>query len=1033
MYSELHCRSAFSFLEGACIPEAYAFEAARLGISNIALLDRDGVYGSPRFYLAMKRAGLNGHTGAEVLCEDGARYPLLVRDKLGYQNLCQMITRAKMRTAKDKPAIVTFSELEEFSKGLICLSGDGDGPLALALRRKQGRACLEKMTGIFGRGNIYIELQRHNIREEEVRNQAAVDLARGMMLPVVATNGPCYVQPNQREILDVFTCLHHKVTLATAGTLLTRNAERHLKPPEEIIGLFRDLPEAIANTVEISSQLKFKMNDLGYEFPKFPLPPGQTNIEFLRERVREGARFRYQAGYKRAQPQLEHELNLIGKLKLAGYFLIVWDIVNFCRDEGILVQGRGSAANSAVCYSLGITAVDPIAMELLFERFLSEERGECPDIDLDLPSGERRERVIQYVFKRYGERGAAMTANVITYRGRSAAREVGKVMGFETETLDRLSSLVPMWGWKDPNNTADKQFQDAGLNLNQPKIQKFLELVVGLQDLPRHLGQHSGGMVICQGQLDSVVPLEPSSMPGRVVVQWDKEDCADMGLIKVDLLGLGMMAVLEESLVLIRDHYNKEVDLGQLPAEDPKTYAALQKADTIGVFQVESRAQQATLPRLMPVRFYDLVVQVAIIRPGPIVGNMVHPYIARRQGREAVECLHPLLEPVLRRTLGVPLFQEQLLRIAMVAANFTGGEAEELRRALGFKRSKERMAVIEVKLRAGMEKNGIAGHTQDVIVQSITSFALYGFPESHAASFALLAYASAYLKSHYLAAFTCALLNNQPMGFYHPAVLIKDAQRHGLRVLPIDLTRSEWNCTLENLDLRLGLSYVKGLRAQAGAAIIAERTKAPFADIDDLTRRVPEIRRDEMTKLAETGALNPLNAKHRRDALWKGARAVRPVGPLLDQVPEIAIDSPLEPMTVEERLHADYSGTSVNIGKHPMAHRRAALDLLGVIRAADLPYVRPNSTVRVAGCVIVRQRPGTAKGIVFLSLEDETGIANVVVMSEMFDANRAMLVSQPWLLVEGPVQNVDKVIHIRAKRIEPLPYQAIKSASHDFH
>ena len=1032
-YVELHGRSAFSFLQGACIPEEYVALAQHFEIPAMALLDRDGVYGSPRFYLAMESAGLRPHTGAEVLCEDGGRYPLLVRDKQGYRNLCRMVTRAKMRTTKDKPAIVTLAELKEFSAGLLCLTGDDEGPLALAIRRKRGRACLEQMVGIFGRQNVYVELQRHHLRGEETRNQAAISLARSMMLPLVATNGPCYAQPEQRQILDVFTCLDRKVTLATAGKLLARNAERHLKSPAEMARLFSDLPEAITNTREISQQLSFRMTDLGYEFPRYPLPPGQTPIEFLRAQVHEGARHRFQETYKSAVNQIEHEIEVIRRLDLAGYFLIVWDIVNFCRDEGILVQGRGSAANSVVCYSLGITAIDPIARGFLFERFLTETRGEWPDIDLDLPSGDRRERVIQHVYKRYGELGAAMTANVITYRGRSAAREVGKVMGFDVETLNRLSSLVPIWGWKDPDNTADRQFQEAGLKLDQPKVRKFLDLVVGLQNLPRHLGQHSGGMVICQGQLDSVVPIEPSSMPGRTVVQWDKEDCADMRLIKVDLLGLGMMAVLEDSLGLINEHYGEDVDLGQLPPNDPKTYTALQVADTIGLFQVESRAQQATLPRLKPECFYDLVVQVAIIRPGPIVGKMVHPYIARRQGKEPVDYLHPLLEPVLKRTLGVPLFQEQLLRIAMVAANFTGAEAEELRRALGFKRSAERMKSIEAKLRAGMQAKGIGGHAQEVIVQSITSFALYGFPESHAASFALLAYASAYLKTHYLAGFTCALLNNQPMGFYHPAVLIKDAQRHGLRVLPIDVTRSEWKCSLENLELRLGFCYVKGLRASAGQAIVAARAIQPFASIDDLARRVPELRQDEMTKLANTGVLNPLQAKHRRDALWKGSRAVRPVGELLDQLPEVELTSPLNAMTVEERLDADYSGTSVNIGKHPMAHRRQDLDSLGVTRASDLPYVKPGKIVRVAGCVIVRQRPGTAKGIVFLSLEDETGIANVVVMSEMFEADRAMLVSQPWLLIEGPIQNVDKVIHVRAKRIEPLPYQSIKAASHDFH
>ena len=518
---------------------------------------------------------------------------------------------------------------------------------------------------------------------------------------------------------------------------------------------------------------------------------------FLRTRTMEGARDRYlRPGqselWQRAQRQIERELVLIKKLDLAGYFLIVWDIVRYCREQGILVQGRGSAANSAVCYSLGITAVDPVGMDLLFERFLSEERGEWPDIDLDLPSGDQRERAIQYVYQRYGKLGAAMTANVITYRGRSAAREVGKALGFDGESLDRLSGLVSSWEYKDPDDTLERQFRDAGFDLRHPRMRKFFELCVAVQDLPRHLGQHSGGMVICQGQLDSVVPLEPATMPGRVVVQWDKEDCADLGIVKVDLLGLGMMAVLEDSITLIRNHYEEEVDLGKLPPDDPAVYGALQKADTVGMFQIESRAQMSCLPRLHPTRFYDIVVQVAIIRPGPIVGQMVNPFLQRRQGRQAVVYPHPSLEPVLKRTLGVPLFQEQLLRMAMIAAGFSGGEAEELRRAFGFKRSEMRMRDIEIKLRAGMERNGIPPEAQEQIILSITSFALYGFPESHAASFALIAYASAYLKCHYLAAFTAALLNNQPMGFYHPSTIVKDAQRHGLRVKPVDITRSEW-------------------------------------------------------------------------------------------------------------------------------------------------------------------------------------------------------------------------------------------------
>ncbi len=511
----------------------------------------------------------------------------------------------------------------------------------------------------------------------------------------------------------------------------------------------------------------------------------------------------------RARRQIERELALIEKLKLPGYFLIVWDLVRFCREQNILVQGRGSAANSAVCYSLGITAVDPISMELLFERFLSEERGEWPDIDLDLPSGDQRERVIQYLYKRYGERGAAMTANVITYRSRMASREMGKALGFDPETLDKVSTAVSTWEYRDAHDTLDHRFHDAGLDLRHPRLRKYFELCEAVQDLPRHLGQHSGGMVICQGQLDSVVPLEPASMPGRVVVQWDKEDCADLGIIKVDLLGLGMMAALEDSITLIRDHYGEEVDLAHLPADDPTVYATLQKADTIGMFQVESRAQMSCLPRLRPRRFYDIVVQVAIIRPGPIVGQMVNPFLQRRMGREPITYPHPSLEPVLARTLGVPLFQEQLLRMAMVVAGFSGGEAEELRRAMGFKRSEKRMKEIEAKLRAGMERNGISREAQEQIVLSITSFALYGFPESHAASFALIAYASAYLKCHYLAAFTAALLNNQPMGFYRPATIVKDAQRHGLKIFPIDVMKSEWECTVIGAAVGRQSSVVK--------------------------------------------------------------------------------------------------------------------------------------------------------------------------------------------------------------------------------
>src|SRR5579871_1557921 len=1019
-YVELHARSAFSFLQGASLPEEMAQRAADLGYPAMALLDRDGVYGSPRFHLAAKKAGIRAHIGAEITCTDGFQYPLLVENCTGYQNLCRLITRMKLRAKKGEGAAAP-EELAEFAKGLVCL--------ARAAFSCCGSEQLQQVIDIFGRANVFAEVQRHHSREEELRNQAQIAAARRLRVPIVATNGPRHATPAQREALDTLTCIRNHVPLAAAGRLLEINNERHLKTAVEMSQLFADLPDAIANTREISARLQFTLADLGYEFPRYPVPPGETMMSFLRQRTEEGARRRYIPYHEKAQLQIERELAMIEKLKLPGYFLIVWDIVEFCRKNGILAQGRGSAANSAVCYSLGITAVDPVKMELLFERFLSEERGEWPDIDLDLPSGDQRERVIQYLYQRYGERGAGMTANVITYRGRSAARDIGKALGFEPEALAKLSSLVARYEWRDPKDTPERHFSDAGFDLKHPRIQKFLSLYVAAQNLPRHLGQHSGGMVICQGQLDQVVPLEPATMPGRVVIQWDKDDCADLGLVKVDLLGLGMMAVLEESLQLIREHYHEEVDLAHLPADDPEVYKALQEADTIGMFQVESRAQMSCLPRMKPKKFYDIVVQVAIIRPGPIVGKMMHPYLNRRQGFEEAACLHPSLETVLKRTLGVPLFQEQLLRIAMIAANFTGGEAEELRRAMGFKRSEARMREIETRLRSGMTTNGIVGDTQDRIVQAITSFALYGFPESHAASFALIAYASAYLKCRYLAAFTAAILNQQPMGFYHPATLVKDAQRHGQHFLPVDVMRSQWLCTIENRSVRLGFNYVRGLRKEPAEEIVARR---PFSSIDDLTRRVPALRRDELRMLAETGALNGL-VKHRREALWQAERALRPPGPLFEGFEAPKESSPLEQMTEPERIRADFYGTSLTIGSHPMRLYRKEMTQRGVLSASALKRAKHGQTVRVAGCVICRQRPGTAKGFLFLSLEDETGIANAIVEPDLFDAHREILVKAPYLMVEGILQNQQGAISIKLRHAEGMDFAATSAPSHDFH
>ena len=1068
-YVELHAASAFSFLEAASQPESLIERAVELDMPAMALLDRNGVYGAARFHTAGKRNSVRAHIGAEVAVSsfgprlappawlpnqhkaEPARIPLLSESRSGYQNLCQLITQFKMRETTKGEGSATFDDLSQYAPGLICLTGGDEGPLAAALARggeDAGREAVEQLIRIFGRDNVYVELQRHREREEEGRNQAALRIARSLRLPVVATNGIRYATAYDREILDLFTAIRNHIDLDRAGRLLAVNSHRHIRAAREMAALFRDIPGAVENTVALSSRLDFQLDDLGYEFPRYPVPDGDTMDSFLRKRVAEGVERRYGPKndpnlLKRAKKQVDHELALIAKLGFAGYFLIVWDIIRFSKAHDILVQGRGSAANSAVCYCLEITAIDPVGMELLFERFLSESRNEWPDIDLDLPSEDKREQAIQYVYQRYGELGAAMTANVITYRGKSAARETGKALGFDQDTLGRLSSLVSQWEWRGSTDTMAHSFHHAGFDIRHPRIAKYLELSMRIQDLPRHLGQHSGGMVICQGQLKRVVPLERASMPGRTVVQWDKEDCADLGIIKVDLLGLGMMAVLKDCIELIPAHYGVHIDLAQLP-EDNRVYRALQQADTVGMFQVESRAQMASLPRNHPERFYDLVVQVAIIRPGPIVGQMMHPYMRRRLKREPVTYPHPSLEPVLKRTLGVPLFQEQLLRIAMTVADFTGAEADELRRAVGMRRSWERMKNLEGRLRAGMTRKGIDANTQDKIVQHISSFALYGFPESHAASFALIAYASAYFKVHYLAAFTCAILNNQPMGFYSPAVLVKDAQRHGLRIKPIDVQSSYWPCSVEHeedgsLSLRIGIGYAKGFARQQAEAIVAARlSDGPFTSVDDLAQRVPSLTRSHLARLAQIGALNQLEGiRHRRDALWQVERAGKPEGPLLRHTAaSLREDSralPLEQMNVNERLVADYAGTGLTVGKHPMFYRRAELRRANILSAAELRLCCDGDPVRAAGCVIARQRPGTAKGFIFISMEDETGIANVIVTPDVYDRNRLTITRSKFLLVEGELQNQDGVIHVKAERLSQFAQSALDLRSHDFH
>ncbi len=1042
-YIELRASSAFSFLEAASNPEDLVDRAAELGHSALALADRDGLYGIPRLHQAARRAGLRALVGARlrVTGRPTGELLFLVESQRGYRNLSRLLTRAQARGAKGQ-AWATWEEVEEHAAGLTVLL-HGDARLAPGL--------LDRALGLFGR-HLWVDVARHFDRVAEAQARRAVALAEARGVPIVATNDVRHATPEGRRLLDVFTCLREKTTLDRAGRRLSPNAERHLHAPRVMAARFADHPEWVRATRSVAERCAFTLADLGYRFPTFPVPADETQNSWLRRLVAAGARERYgPAPSARVRAQLERELAVIEKLDLAGYFLIVHDIARFAREQRMLAQGRGSAANSAVCYALGITAVDPVGMELLFERFLSEERGEWPDIDLDLPSGEPRERVIQYVFDRYGSHGAAMTAVVITYRSRLAVREMGKVLGLEAGAIDRLARVLSALGHREGADDLRGLLRQGGVDPDAPRVAMLLELAERVQGLPRHLGQHTGGIVIAAGRLDEVVPIEPASMPNRRVIQWDKDDCADLGIIKIDLLGLGMLRALEETIRLAGENQGVALDLAGLPADDPATYAMIQRADTMGVFQIESRAQMATLPRMKPARFYDLVVEVAIIRPGPIVGQMVHPYLRRRAGREPVVYPHPSLEPILRRTLGVPLFQEQLLRIAMTAAGFSGGEAEELRRAMGFKRSRERMARLEARLRQGMTARGLVGEVQDRIVLGITSFALYGFPESHAASFALIAYASAYLKAHHPAAFLAGLLNAWPMGFYAPASLVKDTQRHGVVVLPIDATRSDWKCTLEPWPpergregsraairsaqpaLRLGLRFVAGLREAAGQAIEAERRRAPFASAADLARRA-RLRRAELTTLAELGALASLDpAGHtRRAALWQVTALERDPRSLFAGVPPSAGPSPLPEMTPLEETLADYRTSGITTGCQVMAHLRPRLRARGVRSAAELRAIPDGRFVRTAGHAIVRQRPGSAKGFCFLTLEDETGTSNAVLTPDTYRRFRVPLHAAALLEVAGPLQNVEGVIHVRVRELVPLHPRRDLPPSHDY-
>jgi len=1061
-YVELHAASAFSFLRGVSQPEQLADCAAEFGLPAIALLDRDGIYSAPRLYGRANEKKIKPLVGAEITLADGSVLPLLVQNHTGYQNLCRLISTAKLTErppdlrpdnlapgedprARKRRCFASWPEVAAHAEGLIALTGDEDGPLRRAWQHGGANAvaaALAPLKAHFGPDRLYVEIQRHQVRGEETVNAMLAAVAECERLPLLATGGVLHATREQRMIADVFTCLRHHTTLDAAGRLLLPNAERHLHDARHMRCLFHDLPEAVDNTVRLAGRLDFTLKNLGYRFPDFPVPANHTMESFLREQVLEGARRRYGSLPVEAVRQIDKELRLINQLGFNGYFLIVWDICRWCREKGTMVQGRGSAANSIVCYALQITAVDPIREKLLFERFLSEGRvgvdghPSWPDIDLDLPSGDRREAAIQEIYRRYGERGAAMVANVITYRGRSAAREVGKVLGLADDVLDRFSALYANGDFSHTLGLPE-QLQTSGLPAEHPRLGAMIAVCSELQGeaTPRHLGQHSGGMILCPGRLDGVVPIEQATMPNRTVVQWDKDDCEDLGLVKIDFLGLGMMAVLQDCREICQAR-GQPWELYEVPTEDAATFRMMQDADTIGVFQIESRAQMATLPKIKPATFYDVVIEVAIVRPGPIVGQLTSPLLQRRAGKEKIVCLdpevHEILLDTLGRTYGVVLFQEQMLGVAMKLAGFTGAEAEELRRALGFRRTDKRLKQVTEKLRAALLGRGHSERVTQKVVDALASFALYGFPESHAFSFGLLAYVSTWLKVHRVAAFYASLLNNQPMGFYSPATLVQDGRRHRLKTRPVCVAHSGWKCTVEADDeMRVGLSYVKGLSESHVGQMLAERQVRSFDSLGDFLRRT-EFTAAERRALAATGALNCL-AGHRRAALWQVEAAWSAEESLFLDAGLVCEDTAQLPaMTRAERFQADFQGLGLTTGAHPMRLVRERLPDLW--RAADLPLGRDGDRVVIGGTVICRQRPGTAKGVVFVSLEDETGVANAIVYAALYERHRLVINEEPGLRITGKLQNQGGVIHVQAEKIERLELADVPvQLSHDYH
>ncbi len=1023
MYAELVCRSNFSFLKGASHPEELLAFAQKKGLSALALTDDDGLYGAVKAHVFAKNTPVKLVVASRLNLSDGPPVCVYVENEAGYRNLCRLLSQARLARPKGQTAL-SWRELAERAKGLWALL--------------PAPAPYEKVANLAEafRGRFYVGVARHLSASDEANVRAACALAARLEVPLVAHNDVHTHARARQRLQDVLTAIRHKTTVASLGKRLFPNAERTLKGPFEMASLFSDMPEAVGRTLEIAESCAFSLDELRYQFSEESLPEGFTVQSYLVHLVEEGLRSRYPNGVpQKVRAQIRKELELIEKLHFAGYFLALWDIVRFAREKGILCQGRGSAANSAVCYALGITAIDPVRMGLLFERFLSMERNEPPDIDVDFEH-ERREEVLQYVYEKHGRHRAAMVCEVICYRGKLAHREVGKALGLSLDQVDRLAKGVDA---ANERPVSPELLREVGLDPQEPLVARTVELAAELEGTPRHLSIHVGGFVITKDELVELVPVENAAMKGRTVVQWDKDDLSAVNILKVDLLGLGMLTVLSKCFRYVREAHGVELSMATIPAEDERVYDMICEADTVGVFQIESRAQMSMLQRLKPRTFYDLVIEVAIIRPGPIVGDMVYPYLRRRDGIEPVRYPSEAVRGILEKTLGVPLFQEQAMRLAMVAAGFSTGEADQLRRILSHKRAPELLKPYRERFIQGCVERGYDVAFAESCFNQFKGFAHYGFPESHSASFALIAYASAYLKCYYPSAFTAALINSQPMGFYAVHTLVDDARRHSVEVRPVDVNHSAWDCTLELPEgglaptrpdgpasrageggpaLRLGLRLVRGLRAEVGRRIEAARGEG-YLSIGDLAARA-RVSRHELAYLATAGALSSISGS-RREALWE----IQALGPLDEEdlffgLPMDRTEVSLPEMTVAERVGADYETVGVSLEQHPVELLRPMLKRLGAKSAAELKRASAGARVKVGGMVIVRQRPGTAKGFTFMSVEDETGIANFVVEPARFDAYRREICRSVFVLGDGVIERAGKVVNLKIRHLEQL-------------